>query len=361
MLFRRLVVSGAIVGLMLVAAAPAAADGPVSGSNDYAVTVLRTGPSPDAQLVNAWGLTRSPTSPWWVANNGDDSSTLYRADGSKVNASPGVEARVGIPDGAPTGAVWNGVGTDFNGDNFLFDGESGKIFGWRGAFTLTGDAEVGNVDHAGDAVYKGLAIGTADVGDGAQQYLYATDFHNGRIDVFDRTFTSQTWAGAFHDPKLPKGYAPFGIQNLNGMLFVTYARTQAGSDDEMAGVGRGVVDVFATDGSFLGRVATHGLLNAPWGLAWAPTDFGRFSNDLIVGNFGDGKLHAFRWDGKSWHPDGELLGSNEEPVVIDGLWAIEFGGGQNVTNNGQANTLFYTAGPNDEEGGAFGTITAAAP
>ena len=361
MLFRRLVVSGAIVGLMLVAAVPAAAHGPGSGSNDYAVTVLRTGPSPDAQLVNAWGLSRSPTSPWWVANNGDDSSTLYRADGTKVTASPGVDARVGIPDGAPTGTVWNGITADFNGDAFLFDGEAGVIFGWRGAFTLTGNAEVGNDDHAGDAVYKGLAIGTADVGDGAQQYLYATDFHNGRIDVFDRTFASRTWAGAFHDPKLPKGYAPFGIQNLNGMLFVTYAKTQVGSDDERAGVGRGVVDVFATDGSFLGRVATHGRLNAPWGLAWAPADFGRFSNDLIVGNFGDGKLHAFRWDGKHWHPDGELLGSNDQPVVIDGLWAIEFGGGQNVANDGPANTLFYTAGPNDEEGGAFGTITAAAP
>ena len=227
-----------------------------------------------------------------------DSSTLYRADGSKVTAAPGVPARVGIPDGAPTGAVFNGNPADFNGDNFLFDGESGKIFGWRGAFTLTGNAEVGNADHAGDAVYKGLAIGSADVGDGAQQYLYATDFHNGRIDVFDRTFASQTWDGAFHDPKLPKGYAPFGIQNLNGMLFVTYARTQKGSDDERAGQGRGAVDAYATDGTFLGRVATHGQLNAPWGLAWAPADFGRFSNDLIVGNFGDGQLHAYRWDGK---------------------------------------------------------------
>ncbi len=131
----------------------------------------------------------------------------------------------GSPGGAPTGAAFNGVSTDFNGDNFLFDSEAGIISGWRGAFTLTGTAEVGNGDRAGDAVYKGLAIGTADVGDGAQQYLYATDFHNGQIDVLDRTFAFQTWTGAFHDPKLPKGYAPFGIANLNGMLFVTYAKT----------------------------------------------------------------------------------------------------------------------------------------
>jgi uncharacterized protein (TIGR03118 family) len=226
---------------------------------------------------------------------------------------------------------------------------------------LTGNAEVGNDDHAGDAVYKGLAIGTADVGNGSQQYLYATDFHNGRIDVFDHTFASQTWTGAFHDPKLPRGYAPFGIANLNEMLFVTYAQTQPGSDDELAGPGRGAVDAFATDGTFLGRVATHGRLNAPWGLALAPADFGRFSNDLIVGNFGDGKLHAFRWTGKLWVPDGELNGSNDEPIVIDGLWAVVFGGGSNVANDGEANQLFYTAGPDDENGGAFGTIMATNP
>ena len=112
-----------------------------------------------------------------------------------------------------------------------------------------------------------------------------------------------------------------------------------------------------TDGTFLGRVATHGRLNAPWGLAWAPANFGRFSNDLIVGNFGNGKLNAFRWDGKNWHPDGELMGANDEPIVIDGLWGIEFGGGVNVAYNDTANKVFYTAGPDDESGGAFGTTT----
>ena len=311
MLVRRIFVAGAVVGLLLAAAVPVAAHDRKSDGDDFVDTVLVTGPSPDADLVNAWGLTRSPTSPWWIANNGTDSTTLYRGDGSKVTVAPGVPARVGIPDGAPTGATFNGNPADFHGDNFLFDGEGGVIFGWRGAFGLTGNAEVGNADFAGDAVFKGLAIGTADVGDGAQQYLYATDFHNRRIDVFDRTFAAQTWTGAFHDPRLPRGYAPFGIQNLNGMLFVTFAKTQKGSNDERAGHGLGVVDVFATDGTFLGRVATHGNLNAPWGLAMAPADFGRSSNDLIVGNFGDGKLHAFRWDGKHWHRDGALEGSNE--------------------------------------------------
>ncbi len=358
MLFRRLIVSGAVIGLLLAAAVPVAAGGPHppghhghKPANSYVVDELVSGPpSGDPDLQNAWGLTRSPTSPFWVANNGTDSTTVYGGDGTKF------PIRVGIPDGEPTGAAFNG-GTEFNGDRFLFDGEAGVIFGWRQALGLTGDAEVLNDDHKDDAVYKGLAIGTADVGHGAQQYLYATDFHNGRIDVFDGTNASVTWPGAFHDPKLPKGYAPFGIANLNDMLFVTYAQTQKGSDDERAGRGRGAVDAFATDGTFLGRVATHGQLNAPWGLAWAPSDFGRFSNDLIVGNFGDGKLHAFRWDGKHWHRDGELKGTHHKPIVIDGLWAIEFGS----VSTGAPNELFYTAGPDDESGGAFGTINATNP
>lgn len=349
MVIRRLIASGVAFGLLLAAAIPVAAHDPRPGPNRYAVKVLVTGPSLDADLVNAWGLSRGPTTPWWVADNGTDRSTLYNAAGAKQALV------VPIPDGDPTGTVFNGIAADFSGDRFLFSGESGTIFGWQNPGV---HAEVRNADHAGDAVYKGLAIGTADVGDGSQQYLYATDFHNGRVDVFDRTFASQRWAGAFRDRHLPEGYAPFGIQNLNGMIFVTYAKTQRGSDDERAGRGRGVVDAFATDGSFLGRVATHGALNAPWGLAWAPADFGRFSNDLLVGNFGDGKILAFRWDGHRWHRDGELKETNHRAIKIDGLWAIAFGGGVDLVN-GPANTLFFTAGPNEEEDGAFGTVTTA--
>jgi len=178
---------------------------PVTG---YTVNVLRTGPTQDADLVNAWGLSRGATSPWWVADNGTDVATLYLADGTKLTVP-----RVPIPEGAPTGTVFNGVSTDFNGDNFLFDGEAGVIFGWRGALGVTHDAEVLNDQFKGDAVFKGLAIGTV----GSTQYLYATDFHNRRIDVFASSapFVAQTWTGAFHDPELPAGYAPFNVQNLN--------------------------------------------------------------------------------------------------------------------------------------------------
>ena len=347
---RRVIAWGVAIGLLLTAAIPVAAREP----NAYVVTTLVTGPSPDADLVNAWGLSRGPATPWWVADNGTDLSTLYRADGSKL-----VTPHVAIPLGAPTGTVFNpqAAAGDFNGDAFLFASEAGIITGWRGA--LGGTAEIGNGDFAGDAVFKGLAIGTADVGDGPQQYLFATDFHNGQVDVFDRTFAAQTWDGAFVDPKLQKGYAPFGIQTLNGMVFVTFAKVQPGSNDERGGPSLGIVDSFATDGSFLGRVGTRGLLNAPWGLAWAPGNFGRFSNDLIVGNFGDGTLHAFAWTGHHWHPAGTLTNANHKSIVVDGLWAIAFGGGINPVNNGPANTLFFAAGPDDENGGAFGTITVA--
>lgn len=347
MVTRRLIASGVAIGLLFAAALPVAADAPKHEHNAYVITTLVNGPTPDGDLVNAWGLSRGPTSPWWVADNGTDRSTLYTGNGTKL-------ARVvPIVDGAPTGTVFNGnaLAGDFGGDLFLFDGESGNIFGWQ---PPNAAATVRNGTHAGDAVYKGLAIGTADVGNGPQQYLYATDFHNRRVDIFDRTYTAQTWAGAFVDPRLPSVYAPFGIQNLNGMIFVTYAKTQPGSADEVAGLGRGFVDAFATNGKFLGRVATRGPLNAPWGLAWAPDNFGRFSGDLIVGNFGNGRLHAYRWDGKRWHQDGVLNGKNHKPIAVDGLWAIAFGGGTDA--NGPLNSLFFAAGPNDENGGAFGTI-----
>ncbi|MFI5262232.1 MAG: TIGR03118 family protein, partial [Candidatus Limnocylindrales bacterium] len=282
MVNRRLMATGVAIGLLLAAAAPVAAHDGKPPRNAYTETVLVHGPTPDADLVNGWGLARGPGTPWWVADNGTGLSTLYNGAGSKLGLVVTIPAD-GQPDAAPTGMVFNpgAAAGDFHGDNFLFASEAGVISGWRGALGTT--AEVGNGDQAGDAVFKGLAIGTADLGGGAASYLFATDFHHGRIDVFDRTFTLQTWAHAFVDPRLPRGYAPFGIQDLNGMLFVTYAKTQKGSNDELAGIGRGVVDAFATNGRFLARVATHGPLDAPWGLAWAPADFGRFSGDLIVG------------------------------------------------------------------------------
>jgi uncharacterized protein (TIGR03118 family) len=343
MKMRRILVPGAAIALLLVGTLPVSAHSvTVSKVNSYAVTVLQTNTS-DPDLVNGWGLSRGPATPWWVSDNGTDKSTLYNGIGTKLGLV------VTIPGGAPTGTVFNGNPASFNGDPFLFDSEAGIISAWRGALGTA--AEVGTDQSARHAVYKGLAIGTLK----GKDYLYATDFHNNRIDVFNSTFVLQQWAGAFKDPKLPHHYAPFGIQNLNGRIFVTYAKQQAGSDDEKAGQGLGIVDMYRVDGKFLARVGTFGVLNAPWGLAMAPTHFGRFNGDLIVGNFGDGRLHAFHWDGHHWHLAGTLLKANHNSVRIKGLWAIAFGGG--TANNGSLNALYYAAGPNDEAGGAFGTIT----
>ena len=204
MVIRRLIASGAAIGLLLAAAIPVAAHDPRADRDDYAVAVLVRGPTPDPDLVNGWGLTRTPGSPWWIADNGTDQSTIYAADGTKQGL------KVAIPGGAPTGAVFNGgaAAGDFHGDLFLFDSEAGLITGWRGALGTT--AEVGNHRFGGDAVYKGLAIGTADKGAGPASYLYATDFHNRRIDIFDRAFAAHRWRGAFVDPKLPRGTARSG-------------------------------------------------------------------------------------------------------------------------------------------------------
>src|SRR6184192_3793417 len=289
----------------------------------------------DSNLVNAWGLTAQPGSPWWVADNGTDVSTLYSADGTP---RPLV---VSVPN-APTGAVSNTGSSFVVGSGpalFLFATEEGKILGWNSALGTTAQVAV---DRSGDdAIFKGLAI--------AGDRLYATDFHNGQVDVFDGSFGQVDLPGAFVDPRIPPGFAPFGIQNVGGDIFVTYAKQDADREDDVAGPGLGFVDEFETSGTFLGRVATRGQLNSPWGLAMAPAAFGRF---------GDGRITAFeREPNGSFQPRGQLRIADGSALTIDGLWALQFGNG--TTNNGSTDTLFFTAGPDDENHGLFGTIRAA--
>ncbi len=303
----------------------------------------------DTSLVNGWGLAALPTSPWWVSDNGTDVSTLYRADGSKVPLTVGVRA-------APTGLVAN-PGTSFAVSHgtasapalFVFSTETGKIRGWNPGVAATESLVAADRSKDG-AVYKGLAIALTTSGD----WLYAADFHNGRVDVFNGSFQRVPAAGAFVDRDLPKGYAPFGIQNIGGAIFVTYAKQDEARKDEIAGEGLGFVDMYDTSGKLLGRVASRGRLNAPWGLAMAPASFGQFGGDLLVGNFGDGTINAFKLTDGKFVPDGQLM-TNDHALVIDGLWAIEFGLG--AANNGPTSTLFFTAGPDDEAHGLFGTIT----
>ncbi|HEX6702674.1 MAG TPA: TIGR03118 family protein, partial [Gaiellaceae bacterium] len=231
---------------------------------------------------------------------------------------------------------------------FIFATEEGKILAWNMSVGTTAQVVA---DHSGDeAIYKGLAI--------AGDRLYATDFHNGRVDIFDGAFGDVNTPGAFVDPSIPAGFAPFGIQNVGGTIFVTYAKQDADAEDDVHGQGLGFVDEFDTAGTLLGRVATRGQLNAPWGIALAPASFGRFGGDLLVGNFGDGEITAFERDSDGvFDPRGQLRTEDGHVLSIDGLWALQFGKG--AANNGPTDTLFFTAGPDDESHGLFGTIRAA--
>jgi uncharacterized protein (TIGR03118 family) len=308
-------------------------------------------PTADASLVNGWGLSAGPTTPWWVSDNGTDSSTLYSGTGSKVALT------VSVP-GAPTGTVFNGSATDFvvsqNGKSgaarFLFATEGGTILGWTP--TVNGTTAIAGVDRSSTgAVYKGLTT--------MSDRLYATDFHNGRVDVFDATF-SPVAGLTFADPKLPKGYAPFGIQALAGSIFVTYAKQDAAKKDDVPGNGNGFVDQFTPDGKLVARVAPGGRKNAPsnapWGLALAPSSFGVFSGDVLVGNFGNGRISAYKDNGGGhWVYKGQLRRGDQSVVTIDGLWAIAFGNG---SASGPATSLYFAAGPGDEKHGLFGSITA---
>lgn len=343
---RALLVLALVVGAAVVAAAPLTA----AERNAYTVTPLVSdqpgvAAHMDPNLVNAWGLTSGPTTPWWVSDNGTQKSTLYRgSDGLP-------QALVVTVDGGPTGAVFNPT-TDFvlpTGGKalFIFNSEDGKIRSWNGA---QGTTAIVSKDRSGEgAIYKGLAL--ADTSAGPR--LYAADFHNARVDVFDGSFGLVP--GGFVDPSLPSGYAPFGIQTILDRVFVTYAKQDADAEDEIAGQSLGFVDVFSSAGDLLGRVAQHGQLNAPWGLALAPSTFGRFAGDLLVGNFGDGQINAYEElpNGHFAHR-GELRNADGGSIAIDGLWALQFG---KAGNNGPAGTLFFTAGPGDEKHGLFGSIT----
>jgi len=343
---RALLVVALVVGAAVVAVSPLTA----AERNSYTVTPLVSdqpgvAAQTDPNLVNAWGLTSGPTTPWWVSDNGTQKSTLYRgSDGAP-------QALIVAVAGGPTGTVFNttaGFALPTGGNAlFIFDSEDGKVRAWNRA---QGTTAIPVADRSSDdAIYKGLAIADTNAG----PRLYAADFHNARVDVFDGSFGLVP--GGFVDSSLPSGYAPFGIQTIGDRVFVTYAKQDADAKDEIAGQSLGFVDVFSTAGDLLGRVAQHGQLNAPWGLALAPSSFGRFAGDLLVGNFGDGQINAYEElpNGHFAHR-GQLRGADGGLISIDGLWALQFG---KAGNNGPAGTLFFTAGPDEETHGLFGSIT----
>jgi uncharacterized protein (TIGR03118 family) len=345
---RRALALAAGIGLLFGIALPAAARN-INADNLYGLHVLQSdrGNPPDTDLVNGWGIVASPTSPWWVSDNGTSKSTLYNGNtGAKLGLV------VNVP-GPPTGIVFNGNVNDFKVDagtgplaaRFIFATDDGQIAGWNGV-----GINAISVEPPSDDIYLGLAIAN----NGAGQHLYVANFNHNQIEVLDRTFQEVDLSGDFTDPNLPAHYSPFNVMAINGSIYVAYAKQDASGDEELHGEGLGVVDQYDLSGHFVARVATFGELNAPWGMAWAPADFGKFSGDLLVGNFGDGRIHAFRATPDGWEAVGVIKGTDHRPITIDGLWGIGFGNG---AASGKTNTLYFAAGPDDETHGEFGSIT----
>ncbi|HZJ17123.1 MAG TPA: TIGR03118 family protein [Chthoniobacteraceae bacterium] len=309
----------------------------------------------DENLINPWGLVISPTGAVWVANAGSGVSTVYNLEGEPLpnETTPLVvtipTAPTNTEGGNPTGIVFNPT-SDFvvsqGGRSgkaiFIFVAEDGTISGWNPTVDPTHAVLAVDASATG-AIYKGLALGVT----GGNSFLYATNFHAGTVEIFDKNFAPVIKPGAFHDANIPAGYAPFGIQNIENHLFVTYALQDADAEDDVPGAGNGFVNVFDLEGNLVRRFATQGALNAPWGLARAPHKFGKVGNALLIGNFGDGRINAFDFT------TGALLGPLEDAdgvtLAFDGLWGLAFSG----------KSLFFTAGIADEEHGLFGVITRA--
>ena len=332
------------------------------------VGVVATTTTIDANLSNPWGLAIAPGLPFWIADNNSNLSTLYSGMGTnETGAITGAnEVGIAIPASAagvpanPTGQVYNGAGGFLISTSagmepalFMFDGEGGTIAAWAkdsGATAVTAYDD-GVANGANHAVYKGLALGTVN----GSSFLYATDLHNNKVDVFDTNFAEPAnMQGKFIDPAIPAGFVPFGIVTLNGQLYVSYTMQDAAKHDEATGAGLGYVDIFDFSGNFVSRFASAGVLNAPWGMAIAPAGFGSLAGDLLIGNFGDGTINVFAPNGTALATSmGPLTVTNGGTLAVPGLWALVFGNGD---ADKPATTLFYTAGFSDQTDGVFGSI-----
>jgi uncharacterized protein (TIGR03118 family) len=325
-------------------------------------------PTNDPSLVNPWGVAFFPGGPFWVSDNGTGLSTLYDGMGNKIPLTvtipaPSGDTNPGAP--GPSGMVWNGNPQAFKVGNpelnntaaalFIWATEDGTIAAWQGglspiteAVTVVPNPDFVNGGKGTDPVYKGLAIGNNSTG----LFLYATNFRSGKVMVWDTKFGFNSALSAkFVDNQIPAGFAPFGIQNINGQLWITYAKQDSLKHDPVDGAGKGFVDVFDTDGNLLRHFAKRGVLNAPWGVVLAPTHFGEFSGDILIGNFGDGKITA--WDPKTREFIDWMRDKDGETIKLGSLWALVFGGGEAASPQ----TLYFTTGLVDESDGLFGTLT----
>jgi uncharacterized protein (TIGR03118 family) len=345
-----------LTGAIGAAGANAAKGGYVQKNlvSDGAVPATTTDPN----LLNPWGITFFPGSPFWISDNNAGVSTLYDGLGNiiplvvKIPAPPGSTATAGTPTGIVPNLNSNlfvipGT-TDFS--VFIFATEDGTIAAWSDVLDVTNAHIVVDNSQGGSstgAVYKGLAVGNNASG----VFLYASNFRSGKVDVFDSNFNPATLSGSFKDPNLPAGFAPFGITNIVGNLFVTYAEQDTAKHDPIHGVGLGVADIFDTNGNLIRRFATKRKLNAPWAVVQTPYNFGRDSAKLLIGNFGDGRINVF--GPMTGSPERQLTDTSGKPITIDGLWSLTFGGAL-ASDPG---TLYFDAGPNGEKDGLFGTLT----
>jgi uncharacterized protein (TIGR03118 family) len=312
-------------------------------------------PVHDGNLQNPWGLTRSPGGPWWVSNNNSGTSTIYDGNGNIMGAVI-VPAFNAGGTGSPTGIVWNGSPTDFllkNGKSahFIFATEDGTISAWNGG--AEAEIKVDNSDNGSPngAVYKGATSGEIK----GKKYLYVANFRSGKVEAYDTTFTrAHLGDDAFEteDAAVPTGFAPFNVQNIGGELFVTYAMQDSFKHDPVGGDGLGYVEIFTPAGKHIGHLQHGNQMNAPWGVVWTTRDFGEYSNAILLGNFRSGWIGAY--DGFTHQFLGFLQNTDNYPLTIDGLWALTFG---NDGSAGLANTLYFSAGIENELHGLFGTIT----
>lgn len=336
----------AAVGALLLVAPPRAGAQSAYGQTNLVSDVPGLARTLDPLLQNPWGVSFSPTGPFWVSNAGTGTSTLYNGAGVKQALVVTIPGPTGSVPSVPTGQVFNGAGAFqlANGSNatFLFAGATGTISGWNGA---AGATAITMVNGFPGSAYTGIAI----AGTGASARLYAANFGAGRVDVFDGAFNAIP--GGFNDPNIPAGYAPFNVHTVGGSIVVTYALKDPITGRSLPGAGAGYVDRFDANGAFVQRLVSGGALNAPWGVALAPAGFGTLGGSLLVGNFGDGTINAF--DPVTGLARGTITGANGAALVNSGLWEITFGNGG---AGGDANALYFTAGINDERNGLFGSI-----
>ena len=301
----------------------------------------------DTNLVNAWGMSFGPTTPFWISDNGTGLATLYAVTNDAMGTVHVVKQglKVTIPgEGNPTGQLFDGTGA-FNGDIFIFVSEDGTVSGWRPALGTAAET----LTARDSAIYKGVTRVDTTAG----PMLLAANFSEGTIDAYDASFNLTQ----FSDPHAPAGYAPFNVQLVAGAVFVTFAKQDADKEDDVAGPGHGLIDIFNPETGVFRRFATGSdagghlrAINSPWGITLAPKSFGKHGDQLLVGNFGSGTIMVFEADGKF---RGQLLGLHRGPVVIEGLWALGFGNGG---RGGNPDTLYFTAGPDDESHGLFGSL-----